>query len=225
MLAITGGKGGCGKTTTALGVARALAKRGATPLVVDTDTDMPDLHHSAAIPREPGMDQLARGSALSSVVRESDEAPGVRLLTGGSRQCRAIALRKVRDWDGPVVLDCPPGLGPGAVGPLRAASVALVVTSETPVCREDATQTVRTLRQVGTDPLGCLLVKRSNERPPCAIAGCRVLATVPFVRNPLDRPAVVRGWRQIAECLWSAGVESHGSGQATARTRLTNLNS
>src|SRR6056297_615748 len=55
MLAIAGGKGGCGKTTTAVGLARAFASLGADPLVVDADLDMPDLHHRTGVDREPGI--------------------------------------------------------------------------------------------------------------------------------------------------------------------------
>ncbi|ESS06245.1 MAG: CobQ/CobB/MinD/ParA nucleotide binding domain protein, partial [uncultured archaeon A07HB70] len=40
MLAIAGGAGGAGKTTTALGLARALPGR---VVVADADVDMPDL--------------------------------------------------------------------------------------------------------------------------------------------------------------------------------------
>lgn len=49
MLAIAGGKGGCGKTTTALGVGAALPGR---PLVVDADWDLPNLHRLAAVYRD-----------------------------------------------------------------------------------------------------------------------------------------------------------------------------
>lgn len=51
MLAIAGGKGGCGKTTTALGVAAALPGR---PVVADADWDLPNLHRLAATYREDG---------------------------------------------------------------------------------------------------------------------------------------------------------------------------
>ncbi|RDZ49114.1 CDP-4-dehydro-6-deoxy-D-gulose 4-reductase, partial [Haloferax sp. Atlit-10N] len=44
MLAIAGGKGGCGKTTIALGVGQALGTPTRPALVVDTDRDMPNLH-------------------------------------------------------------------------------------------------------------------------------------------------------------------------------------
>jgi septum site-determining protein MinD len=48
MLAIAGGKGGSGKTTTTLGLARAID--GPT-LAVDADCDLPNLHALAGVPR------------------------------------------------------------------------------------------------------------------------------------------------------------------------------
>jgi len=198
MLAITGGKGGCGKTTTALGVSRELARRGADPLVVDTDTDMPDLHHLAGVSREPSMDQLSEETPLSAVVQKSERFPGVSVLTAGRRNQVDKALRKARQWRGPVIVDCPPGLGPGTVGPLRVARGALVVTTEQPTCLEDTRQTIRTLRRVGTAPSGVLLLSRSSRRPPQAVAGCRTLETAPFSKTPFEDDRASRAWQRVA---------------------------
>lgn len=54
MLAVTGGKGGTGKTTTTLGLARALAAVGADVRCVDADVDLPDLGALAGGPRRVG---------------------------------------------------------------------------------------------------------------------------------------------------------------------------
>lgn len=199
MIAVTGGKGGCGKTTTALGVARALTQRGHEPLVVDTDTDMPDLHHLADMSREPSSDQLASGEPLSTAVRRSEQFPGVYFLTAGGRDSQRQALNLAKTWSGPVLLDCPPGLGPGVIGPQRAATAALVVTTDQPTCLEDTTQTIRTLRQVETTPLGVIGIRRSNQRPPPAVAGCRVLATPPYTRTPFQNEHVSRAWQRVAK--------------------------
>jgi septum site-determining protein MinD len=60
MLVIAGGKGGCGKTTTALGLAAVLAERGAPAVVADADRDMPDLHALAGVRRPGGRRGQAR---------------------------------------------------------------------------------------------------------------------------------------------------------------------
>lgn len=49
MLAVAGGKGGVGKTTTALAIGCVLAEHGDRPLVADLDRDMPDLARRAGI--------------------------------------------------------------------------------------------------------------------------------------------------------------------------------
>ncbi|MFB6218937.1 MAG: AAA family ATPase, partial [Halobacteriaceae archaeon] len=54
MLAVCGGKGGVGRTTTAVGLGAALAGHHRATLVVDADADMPDLHALAGTPAEPG---------------------------------------------------------------------------------------------------------------------------------------------------------------------------
>lgn len=203
MLAITGGKGGCGKSTTALGLARELARQGETPLVVDTDTDMPDLHHLAGVSREPSMDRLSADTPLTSVIQQSDRFPGVALLTAGRREQVDQALQTARQWQGPTIVDCPPGLGPGAVGPLRAASSALVVTTEQPTCLEDTRQTVRTLRQIDTAVPGVLAISRARTRPRQAVAGCRVLETAPYSDSPFEDDRLFAVWQRLARKLAS----------------------
>jgi septum site-determining protein MinD len=198
MLAITGAKGGCGKSTTALGLARELARNGETPLVVDTDTDMPDLHHLAGVSREPSMDRLSRGSSLTSVIQQSDRFPGVALLTAGRRDVVSQALQSARQRQVPTIVDCPPGLGPGAVGPLRVASSALVVTTEQPTCLEDTRQTIRTLRQLDTAVTGVLGISRARTRPSQTVAGCRVLETVQFSNSPFEDDGVQEAWQRLA---------------------------
>ena len=220
MLAIAGGKGGCGKTTTALGLARALAGRNRTPLVVDADSDMPDVHHVVDLPPEPGVDRCSGGTPLDTVTRESDRFPGVRVLTGGRREHLDTALRTVRSWPGPVLVDCPPGSGPDATRPLRHAESALIVTTDEPVCLEDATRTVRTTRQLGVGPAGVLMVRARHGDLPTAIAGCRVLGVVPFVSDPYANGRVREAWQRVAgRLIRRAGVRTAGSDSDTGTRR------
>lgn len=51
MLAVAGGKGGCGKTTTTVGLALAADRAGWACLAVDADRDVPDLHRVAGVER------------------------------------------------------------------------------------------------------------------------------------------------------------------------------
>jgi septum site-determining protein MinD len=198
MLAIAGGKGGCGKTTTTLGVARALARNGHDPLVIDADSDMPDVHHVAGVPRDPCLDELAEGASLESLARTTETFPGVGLLTAGRRERLDGALSRAQSWRGPVLVDCPPGSGPDAVRPLRYADAALVVTTDEPAPLDDAARTVRAVRQLDTRPAGVVTVRRTRRGAPSAVAGCPVLASPPFATEPFDDQRVGAAWRQVA---------------------------
>lgn len=208
MLAIAGGKGGCGKTTTALGLARTLARRGCQPLVVDADCDMPDLHHLGGINREEGLDALNDGERLSSVVRESRTCPGVALLTAGQPSATAPGLRQARAWDGPILVDCPAGIGPDAVRPLREADATLLVSTDERQARDDTARTTRVTQQVEAPAVGVLCRTRVGEQSVPRIAGCTVLETVESCPSPLDSPAVARTWSELAGDLQSQEVWS-----------------
>jgi septum site-determining protein MinD len=72
MLAVAGGKGGAGKTTTTLGLAGALARQRRTVLAADADREMPDLHAMAGVARTPGLDAVAAGWPARLVAASAD---------------------------------------------------------------------------------------------------------------------------------------------------------
>ncbi|WP_340101575.1 MinD/ParA family ATP-binding protein [Salinibaculum salinum] len=143
MFAITGGKGGCGKTTMTLGIARALAAQGADPLVVDADVDMPDLHLLADVPPEPNADDLAAGAHLDCCRHRSAEYSGIAVVPAGRAETTATALRRLEAWHGPVLVDCPAGASEDATLPLRMADATVLVTTDTPQSLSDAKKTAR----------------------------------------------------------------------------------
>lgn len=203
MLAVAGGKGGCGKTTTALGLARALARQGRTPLVLDADCDMPDLHLLADIDRDDGVDALARGAPLSRVCRQPTVFPGVSVVTAGRPTRVGPALRATRDWAGPVLVDCPAGIGPDATRPLREADATLLVSTDDPQSVEDTRRTATAARELGAPPAGVLLRTTAGDSP-ARVADCPVLATVPDVADPLRSRHLSRVWASVADRLFDA---------------------
>jgi len=223
MLAIAGGKGGCGKTTTALGLARELARRGRQPLVVDADCDMPDLHHVARVEREFGVDTLARGDPIERAVQHSDRFPGVALVTAGAPDQTGAALRATADWSGPVLVDCPAGIGPDAIRPLRYADAALVVSTDEPQCLDDSRRTLTAARQLETAPVGALLrVVVGSGHTPATVGDCPVLEAVPTVPEPFDASALDGAWAGVTDAAFPPGAADNStarthSGEPTAR--------
>ncbi|MFC7046311.1 MinD/ParA family protein [Halobacteriaceae archaeon GCM10025711] len=195
MLAVAGGKGGCGKTTTALGLAAAFADQRRRPLAVDADADMPNLHAVADVAAdrdEPRLDAVATGTSPRDAARPSGRFPGVDVLPGTPGVDLAAALRALRGLDRPVVVDTAAGASEVAVHPLRAADAAFVVTTPRPQSVEDALKTAAMARALDT-PVAGVVVNRADDVPDGVAAAfdAPVVAVLPAVgRRPLSDPRV-----------------------------------
>lgn len=183
MIAVVGGKGGCGKTTTTLGLAAALARQRKPVLAADADREMPNLHAMAGVARCPGLDAVAAGWPARMVAGGASAAglpPGVRVLPAASGPASVdsggpgdspgppgasdlSALTRLRGASAQVLLDAPAGAGPDAVAPLRVADAAVVVTTATLACARDAAKTAAMARELGTPVAGGVVSRASAD--------------------------------------------------------------
>jgi chromosome partitioning protein len=144
ILALVNQKGGCGKTTTAVNFAAALAAKGRRVLLVDLD---PQAHATmalgwAVVPGEPMLLEVLEGTA--PIEEAVVSAPGGFWLLAADEslaefeessarslnpeQRLAEALRYCSLEFDEVILDCPPRVdGVLALNALRACDVALLV--------------------------------------------------------------------------------------------------
>ena len=197
MLAIAGGKGGSGKTTTALGVASALAQRRRRPLVVDCDLDAPNLHLRAGVDRDPGVD----ASNPEAAAHEAAALPGVDVLPAGDADGDDLAatLDSLPN-DRPVVLDCPAGASEAAARPLRAADATLLVTTLGQESVEDAVKTAAMARAVGASPCVAAVSRESSVPDGLRAAlGAPDIVAVPEVPAPLTADAATAAYARLVE--------------------------
>ena len=186
MLAVAGGKGGCGKTTTAVGLARAFAALGADPLVVDADLDMPDLHHRTDVDREPGLAAAADSPTPRALAQSAGRFPDIDVLPCVGTDTATAAALFERLWDdtGPVLLDCPAGASPTAAAPLRAADRTVVVSTPRERSLRDAAKTAAMARQLDAPPAAIVLVRSEGRVDPRPLLGRQPVVHVPEVSEP-----------------------------------------
>ena len=134
ILAVTGQKGGTGKTTTAVNLSAALAELGRRVLLIDLDGQgSASRWLSAADDGAALLDVLRTGRRLADIARPSS-VPGVDVVPCGPlfgdgplvadaalRDELAAAIAGARDLADVVVIDCPPSLGEVALVALKAA--------------------------------------------------------------------------------------------------------
>jgi len=185
ILAVSGGKGGVGKSTVAYNLGAALGA-----VVVDADLAMADLPTA----RGPDLHDVLAGRATAvEAVREDgpvDLLPCGRSLTG-ARATRPrelpAALAAVGAEYGPVVVDCPAGLGSDVGAALLAADACALVTTPSSVALADAVRARALARELDAG-LVAVALNRIREAPP--VERSEALFGAPVV--PIPESAAVR---------------------------------
>ena len=235
MLAVAGGKGGCGKTTTTLGLALAAGRRGDAVLAVDADVDVPDLHRVAGVEapdhhhaagsdapnrRRPGV-RPPTGGAVGSTTepRPVPGSTGVGVLparAGTAPDELGDRLVGTGERYGLVLLDCPAGAGRDAAIPLRRADRTLLVTTDATPSLRDAAKTAAMARAVGT-PVAGAVVTRSRRVPAGVpeLLDCEPVVPVPPLESPLRAPRSRRQYDRVLERLPRLGRGRRGGPMAS----------
>lgn len=228
MIAVAGGKGGSGKTTTTLGLARALSRRGAPAVAADADWDLPNLARLAAETRsDPATVGPGSGTVEADARTVLDAARGgdpVRLdraeptVLAAPESPRSVDANATFDALGgatpdgaPVLLDCPAGASPDVAAPLRAAEHALIATPLRRAALRDAAKTAAIAKRLGCPPLGAVVIGETDVPGEVAtLLGCPVLGAIPDGgAAPLADPSVRAAYDDLARRLagTAAGTE------------------
>lgn len=208
MIAIAGGKGGCGKTTTTVAIARAVASGTTTQVIgVEGDWDMPDLR------------SLARTAPLQSVPVRSvpvtqlsgrQVGPGFTVLeapataTPPERQQLFDRICRDRPPQPLALIDCPAGAGRDAAVPIEIATGVLLVSTAEPASLRDTAKTAAMAEELRSPVIGAVLTGTDTVPEGTAqLLGTDRIIPVPDTERPLRSPEVSRAYDRVADQLSS----------------------
>lgn len=200
-VAVTGGKGGVGKTTLAVNLAILLARAGRRTLLVDLDPGLGNVDvHLRLAPRWTIEDVAERRCSATDAYVAGPA--GIRVLAGARGASRlsahdptviaslhAVLADAGRDAD-VVVCDCGAGIGPAVIEIACRSDLVLAITTPEPAAVTDAYALCKVLAQ-RERPAPSVVVNRARSREDAMRTAAR-LATAS--RQFLDRVAPLAGW-------------------------------
>ncbi len=173
-VAISGGKGGVGKSNISLNLAAYLGELGHEVILLDTDFGLPNLDVLLGCIPKRSIGDVMRGrcapeEALSPVM------PGVRLLAGGElwseeyshhEQARVLlsALSVQMAGADYMIMDTQAGRAPAVMGLLMASEMAVMVTTPEPPAIMDCYRTIKGLCRGGFEGEVGVVVNRAADR-------------------------------------------------------------
>ncbi|QSX00856.1 DUF7125 family protein [Haloterrigena alkaliphila] len=205
MIAIAGAKGGCGKTTTTLGLAEAFGRTGTPALAVDADRQLPNLHVRAGIDREPTLAAVDGGDGVLQIAQRDPRSSNVGVLPAPKPSDQVdvdTALEGLAPDSIQLVIDCPSGAGPDVVDPLSVADAVIVVTTDDERSLEAAETTIEMANRLGVPILGVVLNRCADVSDAVrSWVDVPVLGRVPDVESPLSAADARTAYDEIVHTL------------------------
>ena len=192
---ICSGKGGTGKTSTAVNLGAALSSFGKETMIVDADLPPPNLAMHLKIPEEvKTFNDLMRGTVSLS---EASHFVGSKLKVlpatfsveslGAFEPTQFRNILKTLEKENDITLiDCAPGLGVEVINSLRACDNAIIVLNPELPSLGDASKTIQIAQDLGVKIEGVIVNRTGRFRRELTlkeISGVlqdiRVLGTIP----------------------------------------------
>jgi len=217
-ITIAGGKGGCGKTTTAVNTAYALDDLGYDVVVVDTDLAMPNLHTVLGTSHEPTIhDVLADSATLEDAIDTSDDVAAVygdpsldRYTDADPAELKTVCNRLRTAFD-VLVLDTGAGVTHATMVPCGLADDVVLVTTTKEHGVADTSRTKQMAEHVDSHIPGVVVTRADDE------AGAEIAERLetPLLAAVPDEPEVVGTEPVVRQSPDSGVADAYGRAAET----------
>ena len=193
LITITSGKGGVGKTTTAINLGAALNEFGKEVIILDANLTTPNIGLHLGAPIVPiSLNHVLSGKAkIGDAIYEHESGTKIipsslsvkelkKVNTNGNGKLRDIGkkLRKMADY---VIYDSAAGLGEEAIAAMEAADDLIIVTNPEIPAVTDALKTSKLIEQLGKEVKGVIVTRVKGRKTEMPIENIRDMLELPIL--------------------------------------------
>tara|TARA_Y100000310_G_C20648024_1_gene797751 strand:+ start:129 stop:902 length:774 start_codon:yes stop_codon:yes gene_type:complete len=222
--AIISGKGGVGKTTTAINLGTSLNKLGEDVIIVDANLTTPNVGIHLGAPIVPTtLNQVLNNKAkLEDAIYEHESGTKIMPASLSLKEASKIKYSKLSDVakklkkiTNHVLIDCAAGLGEEARAAITACDEIIIVTNPEMAAVTDALKTIKLAEEMNKSVKGVIITRYSGKRTEMSI---------PNLKDMLESEilGIIPESDQVKESqvMKNAVIHTHPKSQA-AKTYLT----
>ncbi len=173
IIVITSGKGGVGKTTTAINLAMAMKHFGKEVLVVDGNLTTPNVGVHLNAPEVPiNLNHVLRGKAeLFEAIYEHES--GIKIIPSSLsvkelKETKSEKLRKMgkelKKHSDNIIIDCAAGLGSEATHSMETADELIIVTNPEMPAITDALKAIKVAEEMKKPVKGIIVTRVKKDK-------------------------------------------------------------
>ena len=190
LITITSGKGGVGKTTTAINLGAALNAFGKEVIIVDANLTTPNIGLHLGAPIVPvNLNHVLLGKAKlydaiyehesgTKIVPSSLSVKDMKKLNHQKLKKVGKQLRKIADF---IIYDSAAGLGSEALASLSAADDIIIVTNPEIPAVTDALKTSKVIEDMGKCAKGIIVTRVKSSRVEMPLSNISDMLELPII--------------------------------------------
>jgi septum site-determining protein MinD len=190
LLAITSGKGGVGKTTTAINLGAALNSFGKEVIIVDANLTTPNVGLHLGAPIVPvNLNHVLMGKArIADAIYEHESGTKIVPSSLSVRELKRLnhkkmkevgkKLRKMADY---IIFDSAAGLGEEAISAMESVDELIIVTNPEIPAVTDALKTIKLAEDLGKEVKGIIVTRVRGNKTEMSVSNIRDMLDTPIL--------------------------------------------
>ncbi len=190
LITVTSGKGGVGKTTTAINLGAALNSFGKDVVVLDANLTTPNIGLHLGAPLVPiSLNQVLSGKANvidaiyehesgTKIVPSSLSVRDLKSINSGRLKEVGKRLKKIADY---VIYDSAAGLGDEALAAIESGDELVIVTNPEIPAVTDALKAAKVIEQMGKKIKGVIVTRVRNSKSEMPVENIKEMLELPIL--------------------------------------------